>query len=75
MSKKIKVCSFNLRVAASSDGTNCFWGRTERIKEVIADESPDIIGFQEVKDEMRYWLRDTLSDYILVGCGRGEKAC
>jgi len=73
MSKKIKVCSFNLRVAVSADGINCFWGRTERIKKVIADESFDIIGFQEVNDEMRYWLRDTLSDYILVGCGRGEK--
>jgi endonuclease/exonuclease/phosphatase family metal-dependent hydrolase len=72
MSKKLKVFSFNLRVVVPKDGINCFWSRTERIKKVIADHAPDIIGFQEVNDDMRLWLRDTLSDYFLVGCGRNS---
>ena len=70
MSKKLKVFSFNLRVAVESDGENCFWNRTDRIKQVIEEHSPDIIGFQEAKDSMRKWLRDNLPEYTLVGCGR-----
>ena len=70
MSKKLKVFSFNLRVAVDSDGVNCFWGRTDRIKQVIEEYSPDIIGFQEAKDSMRKWLRDNLPEYTIVGCGR-----
>lgn len=67
---KIKVMSFNLRMNTPKDGINAFPNRKERILEMIARESPDIIGFQEVTDEARLWLRETLGDYIIVGCGR-----
>ena len=70
MATKIKVFSFNLRVAVDSDGKNCFWNRTDRIKHVIKEHSPDVIGFQEVGNSMRKWLRDNLPEYTLVGCGR-----
>ena len=68
---KIKVMTFNLRVEAPSvDGINDLPFRKGRILETIANESPDLIGFQEARDSTRAWLRDTLTDYVVVGCGR-----
>lgn len=67
---KIKVFSFNLRIAAKSDGINYFDCRKERILETIKTHNPDIIGFQEATAEMKRWLRDSLEDYTVVGCGR-----
>ena len=67
---KLKVFSFNLRVAVKSDGINYFDCRKGRILEAIKEHSPDIIGFQEANENMRLWLRDSLEDYTLVGCGR-----
>lgn len=71
MSAKIKVMSFNLRVEApAQDGINDLSGRKGRIIESINTVSPDLIGFQEARDGTRFWLRDTLTDYMVVGCGR-----
>lgn len=67
----IKVMSFNLRLDCEGDGVNRFRNRIPRIKEVIDKEAPDIIGFQEVTDYMRTVMRDLLTDYTVVGCGRG----
>ncbi len=72
MSVKLKVCTFNLRTPAKVDGINYFPNRTGRILETIKAESPDLIGFQEVADMTRKWLREALTDYIVVGCGRGK---
>ena len=69
---KIKVMTFNLRTDTPVDGINKFTERVDRVKEVIANEAPDLIGFQEVADMTRKWLREALSDYIVVGCGRGK---
>jgi endonuclease/exonuclease/phosphatase family metal-dependent hydrolase len=67
---KISVMSFNLRVDCTKDGINRVCNRKGRILETIKTYSPDIIGFQEAEDEIREWLRDSLSDYVVVGCGR-----
>lgn len=68
---KIKVMTFNLRVEAPTiDGINDLSNRKGRILETVANESPDLIGFQEASDATRAWLRDTLTDYVVVGCGR-----
>lgn len=67
---KLKIMSFNLRVEATIDGINHLNNRKAKILDVIANESPDLIGFQEARDGTRAWLRDTLSDYVVVGCGR-----
>jgi endonuclease/exonuclease/phosphatase family metal-dependent hydrolase len=74
MSTPIKVCTFNLRVVAEVDGINIFYNRTGRIYETIKNESPEIIGFQEVNPFMKKWLGDELSPlgYTVVGCGRGK---
>lgn len=69
--KKLKICSFNLRMETPSDGKNMFTYRTPYIRDAILRESPDIIGLQECHPHMQAWLRDTFPEYITVGCGRG----
>lgn len=80
MSEKIKVMTFNLRVAVKGDGANYFDYRLPRIVEFLNAEKPDIVGFQEVNDHMKEALYEHLTDYFVVGCGRdttyrGESAC
>lgn len=70
MSTKMTVMTFNLRVAAKMDGINHFDNRRGRILETIKTHKPDLIGFQEARDEARDWLRDTLDEYTVIGCGR-----
>lgn len=66
----MKVMTFNLRVDVEVDGINRFFSRTDRVLEVIRNESPDLIGFQEAKDNMRAFLRENLkNDYTVLGCG------
>ena len=67
---KISVMTFNLRVDCASDGINLFENRKGRILDAIGKHSPDIIGFQEARDDARDWLSDSLPAYVLVGCGR-----
>ena len=42
--------------------------------EVLEREQPDLVGFQEVTDDMRTWLTEHLHGYTLQGCGR-ERNC
>ena len=80
MAEKIKVMTFNLRVAVKGDGVNYFDYRLPRILEFLNAEKPDVVGFQEVNDHMKEALNEHLTDYVIVGCGRessyrGESAC
>ena len=70
MSEKIKVISFNLRVAVKNDGVNYFDNRLPRIIEFLNAEKPDVVGFQEVNQHMKDLLNASLNDYVLVGSGR-----
>ena len=70
MKSKIKIMTFNLRVEAKIDGINHLDNRKGKILDVIKNEAPDLIGFQEARDGTRAWLKDTLTDYVVVGCGR-----
>lgn len=70
MSAPLKFMTFNLRVANSGDGINMFFNRAPRVLEVLEKEKPDVVGFQEVTDPMRAWLRDHLPGYTVQGCGR-----
>jgi endonuclease/exonuclease/phosphatase family metal-dependent hydrolase len=73
MSIKISVLTFNSRVVSETDGVNIFYNRKQRIMDTINDCDPDLIGFQEVNDEMREWLKDSLSSkYETAGCGRNK---
>ena len=69
--RKLKIMSFNMRTQGEWDGVNQFRMRKDRIMEMLTREDADIIGFQEVTDEMRHWLREALGGkYTVVGCGR-----
>ncbi len=68
----LKVMSFNIRVEAECDGINFLPNRYPRILATLQAEAPDLVGFQEVSDASREWLRGALSDYTLLGCGRLE---
>ena len=70
MSEKLKVISFNLRIAVKVDGINYFDNRLPKIVEFLKAEKPDVLGFQEVNAHMKDLLNEHLTDYILVGCGR-----
>lgn len=77
---KLKIMTLNLRCDTATDGINDFVNRRQNILNVIASESPELIGFQEATDNMRVFLRDKLTDYNVIGCGRdagytGEASC
>lgn len=68
---KLKLMTFNLRIANAADGINAFDNRKERIKETVLYEKPDIIGFQEANDSMIEWIKVAIrSKYFIVGTGR-----
>ena len=68
---KIKAVTFNLRMENPGDGINYFFNRTPLILDKIQRESPDIICFQEATVRILAWLRASLSEYTVVGIGRG----
>lgn len=68
----IKIVSFNIRCDYKQDGKNNFCHRKKYILEKIKKECPDVIGFQEVLPHVQQWLRENLTDYYIVGCGRDE---
>ena len=70
MSQTLKIMSFNLRVDNTGDGINSFTNRFHRVVEVLEQEKPDLVGFQEVTQGMRDRLRDQLPGYTVQGCGR-----
>ena len=72
MATTLKIMSFNLRVDNTGDGINSFTNRFHRVVEVLEQEKPDLVGFQEVTDSMRARLRDHLPGYTVQGCGRGR---
>lgn len=67
---QLKCMSFNLRVDNPGDGINAFSNRYHRVADVIMQENPDVIGFQEVTEGMRARIMGLLPDYTFQGCGR-----
>lgn len=66
-----KIMTFNIRVPSDQDGENHARFRSERILSMLRREEPDVIGFQEVTDDVWDWLEQALlPDYCLLGCGR-----
>lgn len=66
----LQVVTFNIRYDCGLDGNNNFCFRKPLIEETIQRERPEIIGFQEALPHMMDWLRETLTEYHVVGCGR-----
>ena len=68
----MKYVTFNIRCDFGQDGDNNFMYRKPLILEKIKQENPDVIGFQEVLPHVAAWLKEQLTEYYIVGCGRGE---
>ena len=67
----MKFVTFNIRCDWEQDGANCFKFRKPLILKKIAAEQPDILCFQEVLPHQALWLKENLTDYTVIGCGRG----
>lgn len=68
----MKFVTFNIRCDRPQDGENQFSYRQPLIVRVIEREQPDVICFQEVEPHMAAWLKKSLPDYYVIGCGRGK---
>lgn len=66
----MKFVTFNIRCDFHQDGENSFSFRKPLILRTIADKQPDIICFQEVLPHVADWLRENLTGFTTVGCGR-----
>lgn len=64
----LKILSQNVR-CNDDEGGNTVLQRTTRLKGLIDEYQPDIIGTQETTFEWRRYLR-TLKDYVFVGSSR-----
>ena len=76
----VSIMSFNIRYGTAEDGTNSWYYRAGAVIEMINDQSPDLIGMQEVLKDQKDILKDYLS-YKCIGVGRengksdGEHMC
>lgn len=67
----MKIVTFNLRCDNDRDAENRWEFRKGIVLDRLEAESPDVVGFQEVKPQMADFLRKHLDGYLCVGCGRG----
>ncbi len=68
----MKFVTFNIRTDHDQDGDNSFRYRKPLILRTIAEKQPDIICFQEVLPHVADWLRENLTGFTTVGCGRNR---
>ena len=68
----MKFATFNIRTDKDQDGNNSFRYRKPLILRTIAEKQPDIICFQEVLPHVADWLRENLTGFTTVGCGRNR---
>ena len=68
----MKIVTFNIRCDYNQDEGNNFCFRKPLILEKLAQEKPDIICFQEVLPHVAVWLKEALTEYYVIGCGRME---
>lgn len=66
----MKFATFNIRTDHNQDGDNSFCYRKPLILRTLAQKQPDIICFQEVLPHVAEWLRENLTGFVTVGCGR-----
>lgn len=68
----ILVMSFNIRYANPNDGINNWDNRKEIVVNLIEENSPDLLGLQEVRGEQLNYLADNLKGYNHFGKSRSE---
>ena len=66
----MKLVTCNIRCDYDQDGENSFRFRKALLAEKFRAEQPDIICFQEVLPHVAAWLKESLTGYYVIGCGR-----
>lgn len=69
-SKKLSVMTYNMRYLNTHDGDNIWKNRLPIIVDLINDNSPDLIGTQELVHKQITDLNKALDDYNYFGVGR-----
>jgi endonuclease/exonuclease/phosphatase family metal-dependent hydrolase len=76
---KLKVLSFNIRYNNPNDGENSWPNRSERVRNFLVNEQPDICGFQEVLhnevlelEQFFYNYTNRKNVYNRIGVGRDD---
>ncbi len=69
---ELNVMTFNVRYDNPGDGSNRWENRLPVIKSYFAEETPDVIGMQEVLHNQVIDLLNILSGYGYVGAGRND---
>lgn len=69
----MKAVTFNIRCDYQQDGSQNFEYRKPFIISKLLQEQPEILFFQEVLPHVAVWLKQNLSDYVILGCGRAKQ--
>lgn len=72
MQYKFRVMTFNVRRDTRLDGINRWYFRRGYAANSVVRLAPDIAGVQELMPHMKDYFCDALSDYKLIGRGRGK---
>lgn len=67
---KVRVLSFNLRLAVLTDGKNRWSKRSAAVMQEVRLIQPDVMGLQEATHEMYQELKGELSEYRFLGTAR-----
>ncbi|MGA3013912.1 MAG: endonuclease/exonuclease/phosphatase family protein [Bacteroidales bacterium] len=70
----LKVMTFNIRYDNPADGDYSWKNRLPLIKDILLQEGPDIVGFQEALKNQVDGLQEFLKDYTWAGVGRDDGA-
>ena len=68
----MKIVTFNIRRDNHKDRHNNFDFRKSHIIDKINSEKSDVIAFQEVLPHVLDFLKENLTDYTVIGRGRGS---
>ena len=68
----LKILSYNIRYDNPDDGINKWGNRKETIIKYIKNNTPDIIGMQEVLNNQLIDLQFFLNEYKFIGVGRED---
>ncbi len=70
--KKIRIISCNLRFQTVGDGEQQFINRIDFLCQRLLQLDADVIGFQEIKPQMRKMIITRMPGYALLGAGRDK---
>jgi endonuclease/exonuclease/phosphatase family metal-dependent hydrolase len=64
---QFKIMSFNIRLYTSDDTGDSYWdNRKTAVIKMMNEQMPDVVGFQEPRDNQRDYLISSLPDYSFI---------